>query len=860
MNPIKTDIDQTSRGALLSNVQQVGAMRQRALTLAGLGLHVFALTARNKNPIDGSHGHLDATTDPAKIDAMWRSRTFSNVGINCGASDIYVVDVDMNPWKNKQGGRTWAALVGEHGHVDTLTVRTWSGGRHFYYRMPEGMRLRNTTGTSGGRGLGLDIDTRGEGGFVVGPGSFVREIDGGEVHEGTYEIEHDLSIAPLPDWIIERVKDRERPAAVVAGPVAPDDLVTARVQELADELQAAPDGEGNHVAARVSFMAGQYVGAGQVDQDETIATLLDAVSGWSWRSGADERSMHSTIIRGVQDGTHRPRAWERPVATNSQPVAPASTATATQPQEAADAVMVLEEDLDTPDGIEKEVKKPADPEKEQGQSLSDWATDLGQAHHLLDRLEQKVMHADGVGWHSWTGTHWAPVSKDFVSNRIVAFYRVQFRAMLKKFASTEDDKFMILAKAYKSFMSTSRIAAIMKMLSVIDGVFADPARLDRHDLLLNTPSGVVNLCTKEIMKHDPDLLMTKITSGRYRPGFRHADWDKALTALPPEQADYMQIRMGQAATGHNAKDVVFLVGVGANGKSAYSTEGVFPALGEYAYMAQPTLISKGQGTGATPDRASLRGVRFALIEELPESHALSVEEIKRIADTAVITARMLHMNPITFTATHTLFVTSNSMPSVAEVDHGTWRRLLLVDFPYTFVEKPETVWEREGDPTLKRRIRDNTTGQHDAIVTWLVDGAARYLADPMLVEIERRPLEVREAIKAWQMSADRIMAFFTECLVPDPNGVVARPDLYHQFATFLAAQGHAKWSQETFLTRFRVHEMARRAGVTEGQTRNHEQLSRPPLPPGVLSDSTMPRLPGVVRILRGLRFRDDQED
>lgn len=840
-------------------------MKKRALEQAGRGWHVFPLTPGSKRPIPGSRGQDDATTDPATIERMWQQRTFANIGIACEPSGLYVVDVDMNPWKGKTGWDTWEQLVAEHGHVDTYTVKTWSGGLQFYYRAPEGVRLTNTAGTGGstGRGLGKDIDTRGNG-YVVAAGSRVTE-DG---HTGWYEVERDGALMTLPAWIVENVAERERAKPVLAGPVALDDAVLERVQALADELRDAPVGEGNATAARLAYMTGQYVGAGQIDQDMAIDLLLQAVAGWSWAGPGDARTMDTTIMRQVMVGATNPRPWERPVAAQNGSAARSVAVAAAKRRDAnaqtahsvaelaQDDVVVAQEDLDAPEGVEGTLRKPADPVKESEQMLSDWATDLGQAHHLFDRLDPTVLHADGVGWHSWDGMRWAPVSKDHIANQVTRFYRSQFRAMLSKYARTEDEKFSLLAKAYKSFMGTTRIAAILKMLSVIDGVFADPDTLDTHPELLNTPAGVVNLRTGAIGPHDPRLLLTKITAGRYKPGTRHPDWDKALTALPPEQADYLQIRMGQAATGHNAKDVVFLVGHGHNGKSAYTTDGVFPALGDYAHMAQPTLISKGQGTGATPDRAGLRGVRFMLIEELPESHALSVEEIKRITDTSVITARFLNANPITYRATHSGFVTSNSTPAVAEVDHGTWRRLVLVNFPYTFVEKPEAEYERAGDPTLKRRISDGADGQHDAIVTWLVEGAMRYFADPMLVEIERRPLEVAEAIRGWQMEADRIMAYFTDRLEVCDDAVVARSDLFTDFVAFLQAAGHAKWSQETFLSRFRNHDLVRKAGIHEGQIRTPDDISRPPLPSGVLFSSARPPLPGRVRVFRGIRFRD----
>ena len=807
-------------------------MKKAALDLAGRGLAVFPLTVRGKEPLNGSNGHLEATTDPERIERMWRDSALANIGIYAAASGLYVVDVDMCEWKGKQGGKTWAALVGEHGHVDTYTVRSWSGGLHFYYRMPEGMALRNTSGKGkDGRGLGLDIDTRGNG-YVIAPPSKVSETSNGILHMGEYIVEKDLPIADLPQWIIDECKDRER--VHVAGPVAASDDVSARVEELAGQLALAPDGQGNDTANRVAFWTGQYVGAGQIDEDDAIGILLDAISGWQWRNPGDFRAMSDTIIRSVRSGMDDPRPWERPV-----PV-----------KKAAEALTVKDSDLDAPAGAQAPEDSPAVPEKEAERDLSDWATDLGQAQHLADRLRPKVIYADGVGWHRWDGTRWEPVSKDAILNSIARFYKRQFRLMLEKYADSVDKKFEVLAKAYRSFMGTNRMGSILKMLSVTDGVFVNASDLDPYHHLLNVANGVVDLRNGKLRPHDPDLMMTKVTRGKYIPEFEHPDWIKALAALPPEQADYMQIRMGQAASGHNAKDVVFMVGTGNNGKSAYSSEGVFPALGDYAHLAQPTLISKGQGTGATPDRALLRGCRFVLIEELPESHSLSVEELKRITDTAVISARMLHGNPFTFNATHTLFVTSNSKPSVAEVDWGTWRRLLLVDFPYTFTKKPEQPNDRPGDPLLKRKILEGKDGQHDAIVTWLVAGAMRYFANPDVVEVEQRPLEVVEAIKGWQMEADRIMAYFTDRLVADSESQVARADLFEDFVRFLKDQAHATWSQETFLARFRVHKMVRDARVNEGQVRTaNNEISRPQA--GFLKP-----LRDRERVFRGLRFAD----
>jgi hypothetical protein len=63
-------------------------------------------------------------------------------------------------------------------------------------------------------------------------------------------------------------------------------------------------------------------------------------------------------------------------------------------------------------------------------------------------------------------------------------------------------------------------------------------------------------------------MLTKISKVRYMPGARSSDWNTALNALALAAADWMQIRIGQAATCLPTPDDILRVahGGGANGK------------------------------------------------------------------------------------------------------------------------------------------------------------------------------------------------------------------------------------------------------------------------------------------------------
>lgn len=474
----------------------------------------------------------------------------------------------------------------------------------------------------------------------------------------------------------------------------------------------------------------------------------------------------------------------------------------------------------------------------------DTFSDSRLAERIADEvLADRFVWCKALGWYAWTGQRWHGVTEETVGEAIRQY-------CLERFTEAARTGRKAQTAGWQSMLGVGRQRAVLTLARGIVEVRADS--FDADPDLLNTPTGIVDLRTAQVLPHDPEHLITKITRGNYRAGYEHADWQQALTALPDDEVRaWFQVRIGQAITGHPTPDGVnvILQGSGENSKSVITTDGCLPALGDYAAPASPKLIT-AKDEHAT-ERADLRGQRLLVAEELTEDRALNVTAIKQITDVSIIKARYVHRDNFTFVASHSFFITTNYLPTVSETDHGTWRRLALLRFPYTYRKPGEALTaptDRRGDPRLKARIRSGASGQHDAIVTWAIEGARRWYAEgfPPL------PARVEADTRAWRTQADRILGFWDECLIADPAACVLTSELWAHFNAWLATNGHHVWSKELFHPRFRSHVETVHRRVEERRTTKLNGLSRPP-------GAAWAEIPQQAYVYVGVRFRAHAE-
>lgn len=129
--------------------------------------------------------------------AVWFDGSFHqyNIGIVTGAisGNVGVIDVDVG--KGKLGAETILDLQRDNDDLPpTMEGRTGSGGTHYFYRFPEGIKVRTDKNV-----LGDGVDTRGEGGFVVAAPSI-------HVSGKRYEVDN-CEIDAAPGWLVDLCND-----------------------------------------------------------------------------------------------------------------------------------------------------------------------------------------------------------------------------------------------------------------------------------------------------------------------------------------------------------------------------------------------------------------------------------------------------------------------------------------------------------------------------------------------------------------------------------------------------------------------------------------------------------------------------
>ena len=242
-------------------------------------------------------------------------------------------------------------------------------------------------------------------------------------------------------------------------------------------------------------------------------------------------------------------------------------------------------------------------------------------------------------------------------------------------------------------------------------------KVDENHNLIAFNNGVLDTLKMEFRDGKPEDYISFSTNLDYdpeKPYYQHECWNELNKfihdVLPDtEVRTYFLACLSTTLSGANeSQKFHILTGNGSNGKSMLMNL-MMKAMGDYATKASVTMLTQGRGkTGsANPDLMRLKGKRFATMSEPDEGSSFNSGYLKELTSSEPVICRDLYAGSkqmVEFIPQFRFFFSCNDKPVINTTDGGTWRRLVVVDYPNKFVVSPTKSHEKLMDESIQHKV------------------------------------------------------------------------------------------------------------------------------------------------------------
>ena len=249
-------------------------------------------------------------------------------------------------------------------------------------------------------------------------------------------------------------------------------------------------------------------------------------------------------------------------------------------------------------------------------------------------------------------------------------------------------------------------------------------------------------------------------------------WDAFLATVWPDpdvRAWALRV-LSITLTGYPDAALPVLYGPQRTGKTSLVTL-LVSLLGSYGHAADPRLLGAADTTHASVIHA-LKGRRLSFIDEGPRKGHLATERLKQLTGGGPLTGNAMRANPITFSPTHTLVMTTNDEPPITDPALRARMRIIPCEADEKAVRAARealspVVWHAEAPGALAA----------------LMTECAAWLADRGSAGNPAAPVEIRAAVEDMAARQDPVREWVELCTVPAQPGTPGR-ELYRHFAAW----------------------------------------------------------------------------
>lgn len=229
----------------------------------------------------------------------------------------------------------------------------------------------------------------------------------------------------------------------------------------------------------------------------------------------------------------------------------------------------------------------------------------------------------------------------------------------------------------------------------------------------------------------------------------------------------------------NYEEFYVWTGRGGNGKGVLS-DVIKRSLGDYFHSIPHDCITKTsdkQNATNTPI-AKAKGKRFVQAQEPEANDKLQVGIIKELTGNDEISARQLYHDPVVFIPQFGLFLQCNTIPKLNKLDGGIKRRMVIIYFPFQFVDKPFEKHHRKINHDLKSKITKSTEWRDEFILMLLdIYKAKKPLVKPQfIIDYTDEYMAENDAVVSWLEEN-----YTTHCDTNDKHYKLPAEDLRKKF-------------------------------------------------------------------------------
>ena len=415
-------------------------------------------------------------------------------------------------------------------------------------------------------------------------------------------------------------------------------------------------------------------------------------------------------------------------------------------------------------------------------------SDAGNARRLLAAYGSDIVfHTDENIWYVWDGKVWAPDPESLAVHHRMKITLQEMRneaqsvmkelepenAKIDRKNPTEDEQKILNRYDHatadfkwvrKSESDRNIAAAVRQACSEAACYYVSSTTLDAKPMLFNLQNGTLDLNTIQMHPHLREDYLTRISPVTFDAAASCPRFERFLREVFPKYpavVSYLQRVFGYCLTGLTTERIViFLIGLGANGKSVLCNvllRGIF-GLGRDGYGCEPMFSTFTFGRYPEPDKprndlVGLHGRRFISAGESDNpSVKMDTALLKSISGNDVLTARANFSQQKTYQPQGKIFLRTNTEPRIIDSTESIWQRVKRIPFEETFTSTAQD-----------ENLTDTLLGEASGILNWMLAGyrevkSAWDAKRPALQE----PEEVKLATAQYRHEQSQVARFFFE--------------------------------------------------------------------------------------------------